>query len=128
MRESAPPQRYNRKQKGAAAEAAALLYLTSLGYVILDQNWRCRSGELDIVAQHEDRLVIIEVRSRGGSLLQGTPAESVDSRKIRQVRRTAQLYILTKGQEEREVVFDVITVLLNDDLSVTSLGHIREAF
>lgn len=119
---------YNRKQKGAAAEEGAVQYLTSQGYSILERNWRCRSGELDIIAEYAGDLVFFEVRSRSRGLLQGSPEESVDARKIHQVRSTAGVYLHMNGHEERRISFDVITVLLNDDLSIASLGHIREAF
>ncbi|UQZ37315.1 YraN family protein [Paenibacillus sp. PK3_47] len=104
------------------------MYLTSRGYNIVGCNWRCRSGELDIIAEHEGVLTFVEVRSRGGSLLQGTPEESVDMRKIRQVRSTAQVYLHQNSAEDRQVSFDVITVMLNEDLSIAELAHIREAF
>ncbi|MEK3965407.1 YraN family protein [Paenibacillus sp. FSL H7-0323] len=119
---------YNRKEKGAAAENGAVQYLSSSGYMILERNWRCRTGELDIIAEREDCIVVVEVRSRSGELLQGTPEESVNARKINQVRSTTQVYLHMKGYEERRVSFDVISVLLNDDLSLASLSHIREAF
>lgn len=121
-------ERYNRKQKGKAAEEGAVQYLTSQGYSIVERNWRCRSGELDIIAESEGDLIFIEVRSRSGELLQGTPEESVNARKIYQVRSTAQVFLHMKGYEERRISFDIITVLLNEDLSIASLGHIREAF
>lgn len=128
MREAFKGERYNRRQKGTAAEQAAVRYLVSRGYTIIDCNWRCRSGELDIIAEYNNVLTFIEVRSRSGSLLQGTPEESVDLRKIRQVRSTAQVYLHQNSSEERQVSFDVITVLLKEDLSIAELGHIREAF
>ncbi|MNL65630.1 hypothetical protein D3C87_1899830 [compost metagenome] len=102
--------------------------MSAQGYNIIDSNWRCRSGELDIIAEYGEVLIFVEVRSRSGSPLQGTPEESVDERKIRQVRATARVYLHMKGQEERRVSFDVITVMLNEDLGITSLHHIREAF
>ncbi|AIQ47881.1 endonuclease [Paenibacillus sp. FSL R7-0273] len=120
--------RYNRKLKGAAAEAAAALYLASRGYTVLERNWRCRSGELDLIAEYQGVLVFIEVRSRSGSPLPGTPEESVDARKIRKVRSTAKVYLHMRNQEECAVSFDVISVQLNPDLSVAALRHIREAF
>lgn len=128
MKEQYSKERYNRKQKGATAEEAAVQYLVSRGYSILDRNWRCRSGELDIIAENKGILIFIEVRSRSGTLLQGTPEESVNARKIHQVRSTAQVYLHMKGYEESKISFDVITVILNEDLSIASLGHIREAF
>ncbi|ETT45970.1 MULTISPECIES: YraN family protein [Paenibacillus] len=128
MKEPYARKYYNRKEKGAAAENGAVQYLSSSGYMILERNWRCRTGELDIIAEREDCIVVVEVRSRSGELLQGTPEESVNARKINQVRSTTQVYLHMKGYEERRVSFDVISVLLNDDLSLASLSHIREAF
>lgn len=119
---------YTRRDKGAAAEQAASMYLTSRGYRIRDTNWRCRSGELDIIAEYEEGLVFIEVRSRSGSPLRGTAEESVDARKIRQVRQTAGVYLHQQDMHQVTVTFDVIAVQLNADLSVASLRHIREAF
>ncbi|MFF2014750.1 YraN family protein [Paenibacillus sp. NPDC058177] len=119
---------YNRKQKGAAAEAAAVYYLSSRGYIIVERNWRCRSGEIDIIAEHEGSLVFVEVRSRSGTLRQGTPEESVNGRKIQQVRNMALIYLHMTGQEERRILFDVIAVWLQEDLSVASMTHIRGAF
>lgn len=121
-------ERFNRRQKGTAAEQAASLYLSSKGYVVVEANWRCRSGELDLIAEYEDGLVFVEVRSRSGSPLQGTPEESVDVRKMRQVRSTAEVYLYMKGQTERKISFDVISVQLNEDLSISALRHIRNAF
>jgi putative endonuclease len=119
-----------RKQKGAAAEEHAAIYLSHLGYEIIDRNWRCRSGELDIVASKDEWLVFVEVRSRSGSLQYGTPAESVNAHKVNQVRKTAEVYLLYKGADitSTMVRFDVIAVVLKGDLTVTSMEHIEEAF
>ncbi|MEK5031680.1 YraN family protein [Paenibacillus sp. FSL R7-0302] len=119
---------YTRQEKGAAAEQAARMYLTSRGYLIRDYNWRCRSGELDIIAEYEGALVFIEVRSRSGSTVQGTAEESVDAHKIRQVRETARVYLHMQGLQPAAIAFDVIAVQLQPDLSIASLRHLREAF
>lgn len=118
----------NRKQKGAAAEELAAANLIEKGYRILDRNWRCRQGELDIIAETKETLVVIEVRSRSGTTSFGTPSESVNARKIMQVRSTAQQYIHQKRYYERPIRFDVISVLLGADLTAISLEHIENAF
>lgn len=128
MNGRAEEESYTRKQKGDAAEEAARMYLASRGYRIRESNWRCRSGELDIIAEHEESLVFIEVRSRSGSVLQGTPEESVNERKIRQVRNTARIYLHMHGLHHAVISFDVIAVYLNRDLSIASLRHICRAF
>lgn len=118
----------NRKQKGAAAEELAAAALIEKGYRVLDRNWRCRTGELDIVAETGETLVVIEVRSRSGTTSFGTPSESVNARKVMQVRNTAQQYVHHKRYYERPIRFDVISVILRSDLTPVSMDHIENAF
>ncbi|AYB43449.1 YraN family protein [Paenibacillus lautus] len=118
----------NRKQKGAAAEELAAAALIQKGYRILDRNWRCRFGELDIVAETRETLVVIEVRSRSGTTRFGTPSESVNARKVMQVRNTAQQYVHQKRYYERTIRFDVISVILREDMTAASMEHIENAF
>lgn len=126
--ESQRQQAANRRQKGAAAEEAAAAHLIRNGYRILDRNWRCRTGELDITAEKDGTLVFVEVRSRSSSGIFGTPSESVDRRKMLQVRSTAEQYLHVKKQYGRAIRFDVIAVMLNADLSTVSLEQISNAF
>lgn len=118
----------NRRQKGAAAEEAAAIWLQGKGYRVLDRNWRCRFGELDIVAEWKGALIFIEVRSRSGAPGFGMPSESVNARKIVQVRNTAQQYVHSKRLHDSPVRFDVISILLRDDMTVDALDHIPDAF
>ena len=126
--ESRGRQLANRRQKGAAAEEAAAVHLIRSGYRILDRNWRCRTGELDIVAEKDGTLVFLEVRSRSSSGIFGTPSESVDRRKILQVRHTAEQYLHVKKQFGKPIRFDVIAVMLNTDMTTNTLDHISDAF
>jgi len=128
MNRLTPDEKFSRKQKGAAAEEAAAQYLSAIGYEILERNWRCRSGEIDIIAEEQGRLVFVEVRSRNTRLVQGTPEESVNTRKIQQVRSVAEIYLYMRRHYDGSPSFDVISVILNNDLSVASLNHIKEAF
>ncbi|MBX4147490.1 YraN family protein [Paenibacillus sp. FSL W7-1279] len=118
----------SRKQKGAAAEELAAAALIEKGYRVLERNWRCRFGELDIVAETGETLVVIEVRSRSGTVSFGTPSESVNARKMMQVRNTAQQYVHQKRYYERPVRFDVISIILRPDLTPVSMDHIENAF
>ncbi|GIP27399.1 UPF0102 protein [Paenibacillus sp. J23TS9] len=118
----------NRRQKGAVAEQAACDYLASRGYTIKERNWRCRSGELDIVAEFGRILVIVEVRSRSIGTRYGTAAESVDYRKVRQVRSTALAYLHYRQEGERELRFDVVAIELDGGLNTANLQHIEAAF
>ncbi len=118
----------SRKQKGAAAEELAAAALIEKGYRVLDRNWRCRFGELDIVAEKGETLVVIEVRSRSGTASFGTPSESVNARKVMQVRNTAEQYVHQKRYYERPIRFDVISIMLRPDLTPVSMDHIENAF
>ncbi len=118
-----------RKARGQQAEQLAADYLIGLGYEILVRNWRCRTGELDLIAWQDNVLVIVEVRSRskrGGVF--GTPAESVTPRKIKQVRDTAAVYMHHTSRNNAPVRFDMIGVVLRPDGSADSLDHIIAAF
>ncbi|WP_090735547.1 YraN family protein [Paenibacillus sp. Mc5Re-14] len=115
-----------RKAKGAMGEEAAALFLENLGYRILERNWRCRSGEIDLIAKQEHILVFIEVRSRSSSKY-GTPAESVTARKITQVRQTAAVYLHMNGMGEFPIRFDMISVRLSAETAVVT-DHYIDAF
>ncbi|MBE0335451.1 YraN family protein [Paenibacillus sp. 23TSA30-6] len=115
-----------RKAKGALGEHAAASFLENLGYRIIERNWRCRSGEMDLIAAQHDILVFIEVRSRSSSSY-GTPAESITARKITQVRQTAAVYLHMNGIEDVPIRFDMISVRLIDETAVVT-DHIIEAF
>lgn len=117
-----------RKERGRKAEQAACEHLISQGYTILERNWRCRSGELDIIARKRDVLVIVEVRSRSQQAADfGTPAESVNARKIKQVRDTAAVYLHRTGQSDANLRFDVIAVTFGRGDNI-ALEHIQAAF
>ena len=121
---SSPP---TRKDKGKAAEDAAALYIQQQGWQLVERNWNCRSGELDVIATWGETVLFVEVRSRSGSGF-GLPAESVDARKIHKVRRTAEIYLQRAGWSDRPIRFDVIAVMLGRNLEIRSLEHIEEAF
>ncbi|BBH20891.1 UPF0102 protein [Paenibacillus baekrokdamisoli] len=118
-----------RRQSGLQGEAAAAEYILAKNYVILHRNWRCRSGELDIIAQDSSAIIIIEVRTRTSGGRFGTAAESVDSRKQRQVRATAEVYLQANRLQSLPVRFDVIAVTINRGTEqVESISHIEAAF
>lgn len=117
-----------RKQLGAEGERIAAEYMIREGYRIISQNWRCRSGELDIVAVKNDQLVFVEVRSRRLTGRFGTPQESVDVRKQNQVRQTAQFFLYRHPQYDLPVRFDVIALHFSPDGIFSHLDHIINAF
>lgn len=117
-----------RKKIGQWGEDIAREYLHLNEYHIIQQNWRCRSGEIDIIAQLEDTIIFVEVRTRKSKSQFGLASESVDYRKQKKVRETAQVYLHLNGKHDHMVRFDVIAVLLNEEAEVEKLDHICNAF
>ncbi|UPK46205.1 YraN family protein [Paenibacillus pabuli] len=126
--EQGPTSKLTRQQKGRLGEEAACEWLREHNYRILKRNWRCRSGEIDIVASHEGMIIFIEVRSRSGTAQYGTPQESVDIRKMQQVRATASVYLQMTGETNHQIRFDVIAVMLDKAGETVSVDHIINAF
>lgn len=119
----------DRKAKGRRAEQIAADYMAANGYAILERNWRCRTGELDLIASQGDDLVIVEVRSRSvKSASFGTPSESMTPRKIRQVRETAAVYLHMANRSAVKIRFDMIGIILRPDGEPESINHIVAAF
>lgn len=94
---------------GAQGEEIAAQHLTAIGYRILERNWRCRYGELDIIAENSDEVVFIEVKARTGSGF-GTPAEAVTRTKLRRLRRLAGLWLAAQHRSWSQIRIDVIEV------------------
>lgn len=117
-----------RRLRGAAAEEAAARHLAALGYRVLERNWRCRTGEIDLIARDGSTLVFVEVRSKRTGSRFGTALEAVTPRKIRQVRDVAGVYLTFHPHMDGPVRFDVVAVTLRPDDSVADLRHVKAAF
>lgn len=120
--------RDHRKITGQKGEAAAQQYLRSQRFTILTCNWRCRYGEIDIIAQDGHTIVFIEVRTRKNNAHFGSPLESITTRKRHKIRTLSQIYLKQHQQFHHPIRFDVITVLLDERHEVKQLDHIRAAF
>jgi len=118
----------NRKLIGQIGEQHAVDYLVNKKYHITERNWRCRSGEIDIVATFEEMLIFIEVRTRKNKSHFGIAAESVNRRKQKKLREITQVYLHLNGKNNTTIRFDVITVLLNSNDSTEKIEHICNAF
>ena len=96
---------------GRRGEQLAVEYLERAGLLILDRNYRCSEGELDIVAADQRVLVACEVKTRSG-LGYGTPVEAVTTRKLRRLRRLATNWVRCHGLIFEELRVDIIGVLV----------------
>jgi putative endonuclease len=103
----------NTVETGSVAERRAVQLLERRGYRIVERNFRCSSGELDVVARDGDVLVFVEVRSRADAA-HGHAAETVNVRKQRQVARVAMHYIGLRDPLFVTSRFDVVAITGDD--------------
>ncbi|HEY1323489.1 MAG TPA: YraN family protein [Streptosporangiaceae bacterium] len=108
---------------GRLGEQAAAEYLASAGMRILDRNWRCASGEIDIVAAERQILVVCEVKTRSGTRY-GTPLEAITRAKRVRLRRLAAQWLAAHGVLFDEVRIDVVG-LLKDNSGHYQVEHVR---
>lgn len=115
-----------RSRIGRSAEIAAAAELGRRGYRIVGSNFRCKCGEIDLVAEEGDSLVFVEVRcKRTGEY--GTPAESVTTAKQHKLAVTAQYYLDKNNLQDKNCRFDVVEVVsINGKLTVQDI--IKDAF
>lgn len=104
------PARDGRRTLGDAGEDLACAHLAALGYEILDRNWRCPVGELDVVARREESLVFCEVKTRRSHRF-GAPVEAVTPTKLRRLRRLASLWLQEHDTWSPTLRIDVVGVL-----------------
>jgi putative endonuclease len=111
---------------GRYGERVAAEYLVGAGLQIIEQNWRCSAGELDIVAREGATLTFCEVKTRR-SIAFGTPAQAVVARKQRRIRQLALRWLDEHGGGWAEVRFDVVSVLC-PSRGPAQVEHLRGAF
>jgi putative endonuclease len=94
--------------------------------VLLSHNWRCRDGELDLVATERERLIVCEVKTRSGTGY-GEPAEGVTPAKAARIRRVTASWLRVHRVGWCEIRFDVLAVLCPQDGTAT-VEHLQGAF
>jgi putative endonuclease len=110
---------------GRRGERLAVDFLKKKGYRIVETNYRTRRGEIDIVCEQGDCLVLVEVKTRR-SLAFGQPEEAVDRRKRKKMLDTAARYLaLNPSSRRADCRFDVIAIFGN---TRRTLRHIEDAF
>ena len=116
----------HRSALGCYGERVAVRALTDAGLLVLDRNWRCRDGELDVVARDGDALVFCEVKTRRGTGF-GSPAEAVTPAKQHRLRVLARAWLADHDHHARDLRFDVVGVLV-PAAGRPRVTHLRNAF
>lgn len=114
---------YQRHIIGKQGEQEAVDYLKSKGYKIIERNFSCRQGELDIIATDEEYIVFIEIKTRT-NIEYGLPSEAVTKRKLDHMLKTIKYYLYIHHLENANVRIDVIEVFLTN--GYFSFNHLKQ--
>ena len=115
---------YINQEIGKLGEDIAVNYLKQKGYKILDRNFECRQGELDIIALDKKEIVFIEVKTRTSNRY-GYPSEAVNKVKQKHMLQTIKYYLYIRNLNDKFVRIDVIEVHIRNN--VYKVNHIKKA-
>lgn len=110
---------------GIYGERLAADYLISIGYEILERNWRCGIGEIDLIARDKDRWVFVEVKTRNAAGF-GEPFESITEEKLSRLRRLVGEWCRIRQVAGVQVRIDAVSVLV--DRGHVKLEHLKQVF
>lgn len=114
---------------GRWGESLAANYLRKKGYRLIGTNYRCRMGEIDLIAENRKYLIFVEVKLRKNADF-AEAREFVDRRKQERIKRTAELFLSTREGTEKYVRFDIIEIYAPDGMATKkpALRHWEDAF
>lgn len=113
---------YKRHIIGMQGEEIATNYLLSIGYKILERNFSCKQGEIDIIAKDNEEIVFIEVKTRTNAKY-GNPIDSVTFYKQNHLIKTIKYYLYAKKLENAFIRIDIIEIYIN--CNKYSINHIK---
>lgn len=116
-----------RQRLGQIAETQASRFLEARGYRIRERNWHCGLGEVDLIADHRQDLVFIEVKSRRSGDY-GRPSDAVNFAKRCKLSRLADAYMQSQHLTDANCRFDVVELILSEEGRVERLNVIEDAF
>jgi putative endonuclease len=111
---------------GGYGERVAARLLDDAGFVLLDRNWRCSRGEIDLVARDGATIVFCEVKTRRSDAF-GSPVEAITAAKVRRLRALAALWLADHPRVHGPVRFDVVSVRPQRS-GAAQVEHLRGAF
>ncbi len=114
-----------KKELGKKGEDLAVRFLKKRGYHIIDRNYACKMGEMDIIAREKDVLVFVEVKTRTSAIF-GPPQLAVNPKKQSQMSKVALHFQKEKNLEDAKARFDVVAILLGQKGAEIEL--IKDAF
>ena len=118
----APKKRANYRKRGTYYEQVSINWLKGMGYDIIENNYRCKFGEIDLIAKDGDTIVFIEVKFRSNCKM-GQPWEAVGTTKQHRISQCAKWYMLSKKlPDTTQVRFDVISICGSE------ITHYKHAF
>ena len=112
-----------KKEFGNTGEDIATEYLEKQGYIILERNFYCKQGEIDIIAKDKNEVVFVEVKSRS-DVGQGLPSEAVTKQKIKHLCRTAKYFLYKNKMFNEFIRFDVVEILIKS--GKFNINHIKQ--
>jgi len=119
--------KYQNYQKGKIGEEIAAKFLAKKGFKIIDQNWRDKFGEIDLIVLDKNTLVFVEVKLKIGSDY-GSPEQMINKRKISQIQKTAYDFLRQHPQLDPKFPqhrIDAVCIILNKDKSVRRVRHYK---
>ena len=114
---------YRAHEIGKFGENEAVEYLKQKGYKILERNFSCKRGEIDIIALDKKEIVFIEIKARM-SLKYGLPSEAVTKRKLEHIYKTAEYFLYVRNLESENTRIDVIEIYIKNNKVI--INHLKQ--
>jgi len=111
---------------GKHGEDLAVHYLLSHGFELIERNWRCSQGEIDVIARHDDAVVFVEVKTRS-STAYGHPFEAITFSKMARMRRLAAAWCEQATSRPADIRIDAIAVIAPRD-ETARIEHLQGVF
>jgi putative endonuclease len=110
------------REKGGRGEKIAEKFLKKKGYKIVEKNWGNKFGEIDLIGVEEETVVFVEVKMKSGDEF-GSPEEMVGRKKMEQIRRMAEVYLMEKGGWKRYIGFRIDIVCISGKEGEEEIRH-----
>ncbi|MGD9677098.1 MAG: YraN family protein [Vulcanibacillus sp.] len=114
----------NKRYNGKCGENKAKEYLISIGYLLIEENWQNRYGEIDLIMFDNGKVVFVEVRTKNNSNY-GTALESINRKKQLQIVKMVSIYLQNKNWWDKPYRIDVIAIDKKEDFY--NLAHVKNA-